>query len=134
MMERPDLNQALGRLLGHAGPEVGCDECFDQLDRYVELELAGKDADATIPGLIRIRTVPPGTTLCGTAAGRRSASGIAYLHPRRSMVPAAPLATSTVVHRLIFAPSITRTLVNGCGRQCGGSTGRRVQATTDGIS
>jgi hypothetical protein len=52
MMERPNLKQALGRLLGPAGPEIGCDECFDQLDRYVELELAGgKDADATIPGL-----------------------------------------------------------------------------------
>ena len=33
------------------GPEVGCDECFEQLDRYVELELAGRDADAAIPGL-----------------------------------------------------------------------------------
>jgi anti-sigma factor RsiW len=50
-MERPDLKQALGRLLGHAGPEVGCDECFAELDRYVELELEGKDADALIPGL-----------------------------------------------------------------------------------
>ncbi len=50
-MERPDLKQALGRLLGPAGPEVGCDECFEQLDRYVELELAGEDADAAIPGL-----------------------------------------------------------------------------------
>ena len=28
-MERPDLKQALGRLLGPTGPEVGCDECFD---------------------------------------------------------------------------------------------------------
>ena len=51
MMERPDLKQALGRLLGPATPEVGCEECFDQLDRYVELELAGKDDDAAIPGL-----------------------------------------------------------------------------------
>jgi hypothetical protein len=50
-MQRPDLNQALGSLLGPAGPEVGCDVCFDELDRYVELELAGKDADAVIPGL-----------------------------------------------------------------------------------
>ena len=48
-MERPDLKQALGRLLGPAGPEVGCDECFEQLDRYVELELAGADADAVQP-------------------------------------------------------------------------------------
>jgi hypothetical protein len=50
-MQRPDLKQALGRLLGPAGPEVGCDACFDQLDRYVELELAGADADAALPGL-----------------------------------------------------------------------------------
>ena len=51
MMERPDLKQALGRLLGPAGPEVGCDECFDQLDRYVELELAGEVPDRAIPRL-----------------------------------------------------------------------------------
>ncbi|HWN22587.1 MAG TPA: hypothetical protein VNP93_11485 [Gaiellaceae bacterium] len=51
MTERPDLTQALGRVLGPAGAEVGCDECFDVLDRYVELELAGADADAAIPGL-----------------------------------------------------------------------------------
>jgi hypothetical protein len=50
-MERPDLKQALGRLLGPAEPEVGCEVCFDQLDRYVELELAGEDADTAIPGL-----------------------------------------------------------------------------------
>lgn len=50
-MKRPDLKQALGRLLGPAEPEVGCDVCFDELDRYVELELAGKDTDAAIPGL-----------------------------------------------------------------------------------
>jgi hypothetical protein len=50
-MQRPDLKQALGRLLGPAGPEVGCDECFAELDRFVELELAGEDADALIPGL-----------------------------------------------------------------------------------
>ena len=50
-MERQDLRQALDRLLGPAEPEVGCDECFAELDRYVELELAGADADAAIPGL-----------------------------------------------------------------------------------
>jgi hypothetical protein len=50
-MERPDLKQALGRLLGPGEPEVGCDVCFDELDRYVELELAGRDANAAVPGL-----------------------------------------------------------------------------------
>jgi hypothetical protein len=41
----------LGRLLGPADPELTCDECFEQLDRYVELELAGSDADAAVPGM-----------------------------------------------------------------------------------
>ena len=50
-MEQFDLKQALGRLFGPAGPEVGCDQCFEDLDRYVELELAGRDADAEIPGV-----------------------------------------------------------------------------------
>ncbi len=52
-MERPDLKQALIRLLGPREPEIGCDECFEQLDRYVELELElGPDAaDAAVPGL-----------------------------------------------------------------------------------
>ena len=36
MIERPDLKQTLGRLLGPAEPEVGCDACFEELDRYVE--------------------------------------------------------------------------------------------------
>ena len=50
-MERPDLEHALGRLLGPGEPEVGCDACFDELDRYVELEIAGVDADKAVPGL-----------------------------------------------------------------------------------
>ena len=50
-MARPDPKQLLGRVLGQGEPEVGCDECFDKLDQYVELELQGLDADAAIPGL-----------------------------------------------------------------------------------
>jgi hypothetical protein len=46
-----DPKHTLSRLVGPAGPEVGCDACFDELDRYVELELAGQDADAAVPGL-----------------------------------------------------------------------------------
>jgi hypothetical protein len=41
----------LNHLLGPDGPEVGCDECFDQLDGFVELELSGADVDAAFPGL-----------------------------------------------------------------------------------
>ena len=44
-------DQRLERLLGPPGMEVGCDECFDRLDEYVEIELAGLDADAAVPGL-----------------------------------------------------------------------------------
>ena len=43
--------ELVGRLLGPAGPEVTCEECFELLDEYVELELAGKDTDALLPGL-----------------------------------------------------------------------------------
>ena len=51
MTEPSSLDRALHGLLGPAEPEVGCDVCFDELDRFVELELAGSDADAVIPGL-----------------------------------------------------------------------------------
>ena len=50
-MQPPDLTQALDRLLGPDGPEIGCEQCFEQLDRYVELELSGHDADLAIPRL-----------------------------------------------------------------------------------
>jgi hypothetical protein len=41
----------IDRLLGPRGPEVSCEECFDRLDEYVELELAGEDAEARVPGM-----------------------------------------------------------------------------------
>jgi hypothetical protein len=44
-------DRLLGRLVGPRGPEIACERCFDELDRYVELELAGADADAAIPGM-----------------------------------------------------------------------------------
>jgi hypothetical protein len=48
---RPDDEHVLARLLGPAGPELTCEECFAQLDRYVELQLAGRAADAEVPGM-----------------------------------------------------------------------------------
>lgn len=41
----------LDRLLGPAGPEVTCETCFVELDRYVEAELAGADGEGVAPGL-----------------------------------------------------------------------------------
>jgi hypothetical protein len=50
-MTDPDRNQAIDRLLGPAEPEVSCDECFAQLDRYVDREVLGGDAERTMPAL-----------------------------------------------------------------------------------
>jgi hypothetical protein len=46
--DRADL---LARLTGPAGSEISCEECFEQLDLYVEFELAGSDAEAAVPGM-----------------------------------------------------------------------------------
>jgi hypothetical protein len=48
-----DLDPArrLSLVLGPLGPELTCEQCFEQLDRYVELELAGRDADAAVVGM-----------------------------------------------------------------------------------
>jgi hypothetical protein len=46
-----DQDRLLTRLIGPPGPEISCEECFEQLDRYVGLELAGSDADAAVPGM-----------------------------------------------------------------------------------
>jgi hypothetical protein len=48
-MRRPA--ELLSRLLGPGTPELTCEQCFELLDRYVELKLAGQDADAAVPGM-----------------------------------------------------------------------------------
>jgi hypothetical protein len=45
------VNDVLSRLLGPGEPEVTCEVCFEELDRYVELELTGADAEAAVPGM-----------------------------------------------------------------------------------
>jgi hypothetical protein len=46
-----DHRQLIAALLGPTGPELTCEECFDQLDRYVDLEHAAADADRAAPGM-----------------------------------------------------------------------------------
>ncbi len=41
----------LGRVLGPAAPELTCEQCFEELDRYVELVVAGERADERVPGM-----------------------------------------------------------------------------------
>jgi len=50
-MEKHTSHDTLKRLLGPAGPELLCDECFEKLDEYVELELQGGQADERLPGM-----------------------------------------------------------------------------------
>jgi hypothetical protein len=50
-MENQPTDKTLERILGPAQPEVLCDECFEKLDEYVELELRGAPADERIPGM-----------------------------------------------------------------------------------
>jgi hypothetical protein len=50
-MDRQTDHTTLKRLLGPAEPEVLCEECFERLDEYVDLELQGEPADELVPGL-----------------------------------------------------------------------------------
>jgi hypothetical protein len=51
-MTRNDrAREVLARLLGSGRPELTCEQCFEELDRYVELEVAGADADGMVPGM-----------------------------------------------------------------------------------
>jgi hypothetical protein len=43
--------QLVRRLLGPAEPELGCDECFEELDHYVDVAATGADADEAVPGM-----------------------------------------------------------------------------------
>ncbi|MEA2302435.1 MAG: hypothetical protein QOE44_2970 [Solirubrobacteraceae bacterium] len=43
--------QLIAALLGPGEPEITCEDCFEELDRYVDLELAGGDAGLAVPGM-----------------------------------------------------------------------------------
>ena len=47
----PDTDHLIARLLGPAEPELTCEQCFDHLDEYVELEARGAAADRLVPGM-----------------------------------------------------------------------------------
>lgn len=46
-----DRDEIFTRVFGPAGPELTCERCFEELDRYVELVLADEAADERIPGM-----------------------------------------------------------------------------------
>jgi hypothetical protein len=51
MTTQRDTKALIDRLLGPGEPEVSCEDCFELLDEYVDLEVRGLDADARLPGL-----------------------------------------------------------------------------------
>ena len=44
-------DELVAALLGPAEAELTCEECFEHLDRYVELEIERADADRAVPGM-----------------------------------------------------------------------------------
>jgi hypothetical protein len=48
-LELNTLKRLLRSALSAQPDEIGCDECFEQLDRFVEMTLAGKNAAEAMP-------------------------------------------------------------------------------------
>jgi len=49
MLERGDLNKLMRAVGETREREIGCDECFGQMDRFAEIEFSGSDAAAAMP-------------------------------------------------------------------------------------
>jgi hypothetical protein len=43
------LKKLVREILATTPDEIGCEECLEQLDRFVELELAGRSAAEALP-------------------------------------------------------------------------------------
>ena len=74
------MNEVLVRLLGPGERELGCDECFDELDRYVELELAGASSrTGSYPGwrhtCAAARPARRSTRACATSSPQNRSTG-----------------------------------------------------------
>jgi hypothetical protein len=49
MLDPAKLKRMVRDIVTASPDEIGCEECFEQLDRFVELELAGKNAAEALP-------------------------------------------------------------------------------------
>jgi len=49
ILEPTTLKRIVRSVLATRPDEIGCDDCFEQLDRFVELKLAGKNAAEAMP-------------------------------------------------------------------------------------
>jgi hypothetical protein len=49
LIEPATLKRIVQNVLATQPDEIGCDECFEQLGRFIEMELAGKNAAEAMP-------------------------------------------------------------------------------------
>ena len=49
MLKRDDVIKLVRAVAETREIEIGCDECFEQLDSYAEAELSGVEASAAMP-------------------------------------------------------------------------------------
>ena len=78
-----DDSELVDSLLGPSGPEVTCEECFEQLDRYTETELSGGSADAAVPGMGEASSPLRGALSHGNCTPRRPKSRALLRAPSR---------------------------------------------------
>ncbi len=48
-LTRTVIEAILSAVFSTQPAEIGCDECYEELDRFVEMELAGKEAATALP-------------------------------------------------------------------------------------
>ena len=49
MLDRGDLDKLMRALAETREREIGCDECFEQMDRFAEIEFSGSDSATAMP-------------------------------------------------------------------------------------
>jgi len=49
VMEAQEMKRLLRSIANIEPDEIGCDTCFEVVDRFVEMELAGKEAAEALP-------------------------------------------------------------------------------------
>jgi hypothetical protein len=49
MLNRSGLNKLVRAVAETRETEIGCDECFEQMDRFAEIEFSGSDAVTAMP-------------------------------------------------------------------------------------
>ena len=49
MLNRSGLNKLVRAVAETRETEIGCDECFEQMDRFAEIEFSGSDAATAMP-------------------------------------------------------------------------------------